>query len=135
MMRKLFFQILVNEMSIYQIIGSRVYERGSVPTQPQKPFVVTRFLESNRGPAIRVEDRLAEVWAYGPENDYTTIDKLLFQVNLAVDRRSGVYHDEPGLGRFTLIEGRWQGTGPDLEDPDYRGTLKVATYRLVGSWQ
>lgn len=135
MMRKILFSILVNDAGIYGIVGNRVYEHGSVPDHPQKPFIMTKFLDIPRTVATRVKNCSVEIWFYGPENDYSKIERGLHFVEQAIQGRTGVFADEVGIGRMTLIEGHYDGAGPDLNDLDYRATLKIANCRLVGSLQ
>lgn len=137
MMRRILFSMLVNSPTLHDLIGERVYEKGSVPEHPDTPFIMTRWSTTDRpgGIPVRVQDRRVEIWVYGPQNDFTMIERIMRALQLTLHRRSGVQVEDPDFGTVTLIESTFEGSGEDLEDPDYRAQLKVATYRVVGGIQ
>lgn len=132
MIRRIYFSLLTSSEEIHNVFGDRIYAMGAVPAGATLPFVVIKFLDTDPGPAVRVERRDVENWMYGPDGDFTVIERGMAALKVAAHDKYGNSYTDPDYGKVTLISSMYTGSGPDLRDDQYRASCKVATYRVVG---
>lgn len=126
-MRKVLYKLLREAQIV--VPAERIYQFGSVDSEPAKPFIVYRLSgrmanltsRSARGP-VRIE-----VWVHDVPGSYNLIEKTLDAVE---DRFLAVLHEEVGEDRISQIG--YDSRSPDLDDTGFRTICKMSSFTTIG---
>lgn len=134
------FALMSSHPPLVQMVGTRIYDAGSLGIPTEKQIPAKPFITVNYGPDsvfstddARVIDRTVDVWFYGDYGDFTIVEKGLSEVKNALHNASGWYVDPDTEVKTWLTSCRWQGGSGDLRDDVYRANVRYGTYRLIGS--
>lgn len=110
------------------VLDGYIFGAGSLRGSPDKrPFLViafsSEFGEINDGDVPVVTSQLLTLWAHDDPGDYTRIDRVLRNSQLALQ---GPVVEQGG------IFARWQGNSGDLADPTYGTIVRNSEYKLIG---
>lgn len=113
-LRKVVFQSLRADPKITELVGDRIWQRGSTVDgiPPEKvPYIVYNFGERfGAGPsALRASRQSVQVWVHDEPGDYYVIDQILAQVKLVLEAVEA--GDPDGFLEIRLLE-----TSPDIWD-------------------
>lgn len=128
-MRKAVFDLLSTDAEFMDLVGGRLFPRGSVIDLPDKPFVIFAMTGSPRlGRSLPGRPTL-EVWAYEERGSYTTVDAILKRADAVLLNVPHLFEDE------VLAETVPQGWSSDLYDDVFLANTRSSTHIVFGSGQ
>lgn len=105
---------------------------GMYPVAPESPqerqFMVTKWQEASPGVG-RVAPVILQLWAYDRDGGYGRIGDMLKAARPVLDSLPGQLLDASSA----VLAVEWQGSSPDLWDPEYASPTRWESYRIVAS--
>lgn len=121
--------------SLLQLAGTevppdRVFQTGSVDTNPVTPFIVYR--QSGHFPGVtkrsKVRQQSLEIWVHDEPGDYSRIDGILNRIEQTFD---AVVHASAAEGE-SIGSADFESRSPDLDDDGFGTICKMTNYTITG---
>lgn len=90
-LRKIVFRALKADPELAELVGDRIYQRGStlegIPPTDTVPYIVYNLgLSFPKGPsALRARTQSLQVWVHDEPGDYFRIDQILTRVKVVLE--------------------------------------------------
>lgn len=128
-MRKAVYNLLTGDQEFMDLIGGRLFSRGSVIDLPDKPFAIYAMTGAPRSGRSLPGRPTLEVWAYEERGSYTTVDSILKRADALLENVPHFFEDE------VLAETVPQGWSSDLYDDVFLANTRSSTHIVFGSGQ
>lgn len=120
----------VDDAPLALLSAEDVYGAGSLVTPPeQKPFLIIRMGNEDRGPFPGVSRGRCVLWAHDEPGDYLAVDQALRAAQRALCGDGATEGQVVAAGGVGI---RWMGNSEDLTDPDLGTICRNSTYDLLG---
>jgi hypothetical protein len=133
--RHLIKNLLSGDAGVVAVYDTRIIDEGNlgeVPgTQPEFPYLVTKYGEETRGASRTSRIQTLELWSYDVPTDYTLTEKGLAAAYALLHERGGDAAVVTGEPTTYLVSALWESTSRDLTDDVLRASVRYATYTLV----
>jgi hypothetical protein len=126
--RKLAYQAMRHDSELHEIVGERIYQRGSlpdgIPPTAEVPYLVYNLgVTAGHGPrALRATRPTIQVWAHDKVGDYFRIDAALDRVKIVLE---AVEH------QGTFLEIRFAESSPDLWDDLLKHIVRYSRFQAA----